>query len=199
MKRSATSGEIVLLPPPLRSGSFSSLGFAAVLQLGDDGDQVLQTEEIAAVQALVHHTVSLEMSAGRVGKVYHPYVHHGIGGGRVHLAVPRVAAAAVTGGGQAVWETKPAFSLTRLFHLLHVRLGLCLLAFVVAVVDVRAVLGVLVRVFQGGRAVVDYEQRAGVEAVRLACLQGGLHVSELAQHRGEELASEVPSTVEELE
>lgn len=50
---------------------------AVVLQLRDDGDQVLETKEVTTVQALVHHAVSLEMSAGGVGKIYHPHIHRG--------------------------------------------------------------------------------------------------------------------------
>lgn len=50
---------------------------AVVLQLGDDGDQVLQTKDVAAVQALVHHAVPVVMSAGGVGKIDHPHIHQG--------------------------------------------------------------------------------------------------------------------------
>lgn len=58
-------------PPP---GEFSLC--APVLQLRDDGDQVLEAKEVAAVQPLVHHAFPLEMSASGVGEIYHPHVHH---------------------------------------------------------------------------------------------------------------------------
>lgn len=53
---------------------------AVVLQLGDDGDQVLETKDVPAVLALVDHAVFPVMSAGGVGKVYHPHIHHGAAG-----------------------------------------------------------------------------------------------------------------------
>lgn len=53
---------------------------AVVLQLGDDGDQVLETKDVAAVQALVRHSVLLVMSAGGVGKIYHLHIHLGAAG-----------------------------------------------------------------------------------------------------------------------
>lgn len=49
---------------------------AVVLQLGDDGDKILETKDVVAVLALVDHAVLTVMSAGGVSKVNHPHVHH---------------------------------------------------------------------------------------------------------------------------
>lgn len=174
---------------------------APVLQLRDDGDQVLETKEVAAVQPLVHHAFPLEMSASGVGEIYHPYVHHRVRTGGVGLADTRTpsAAAVVAGGGRAVRETQRARYFTHHLRLIFLSLwfSLCLLLFLLSFRD--AVLGLLAPALAGGRAIVDYEQGAGVEAVGFAGFQGGLHVSEPAQHRGQELTSQAVSAVEELE
>lgn len=60
--------------------SCQSSVWAVVLQLGDDGDQVLETKDVVAVLALMDHTVLPVMSAGGVSKVNHSHIHQGAAG-----------------------------------------------------------------------------------------------------------------------
>ncbi|TNN49661.1 hypothetical protein EYF80_040111 [Liparis tanakae] len=144
---------------------------AVVLQLRDDGDQLLEAKDVSAVQAIVHHFVPVVLSAGGVSKIDHPHVHQR----------PTGAAIARRGGSAMKAECTRYFALL----LLHFGFGLHLLTVILFffVFFVReAVLGAfLVR-----RSVVDDEQGAGVEAIGLTGLQGGLQLSEPAQHRREE-------------
>ena len=187
---------------------------AAVPQLRDDGDQVLETEDVAAVLALVHHAVLLEMSAGGVGKVYHLHIHSGAGGfwgGQADIRAPTAAAAAAAAAGAtaadvtrrrgAEREIKRTCYFTLLFlQLIQFGFSLHLLGFLIILFSIRVLdLRVPACVFAVGRAIVDDEQRTGEEAVGLAGFQDSLQLPEPVQHRGEELVLQPLSAVEELQ
>lgn len=62
------------------AGFRAPLVAAVLLQLGDEGDQVLEAEDEAAVLALMQHAVLPVMAARGVGEVNHVHVHLGPSG-----------------------------------------------------------------------------------------------------------------------
>lgn len=74
-------------------GSGAASVSAVILQLGDDGDQVLEAEDEAAVLAFVHHAVFSVVPTGGVSKVNHAHIHCGAAG--LSCAVGGTTAAAV--------------------------------------------------------------------------------------------------------
>lgn len=163
-----------------------------ILQLGDDGDQVLEAEDETTVLTFVHHAVFSIVPTGGVSKVDHAHVHRwaaalswAVGGATAAAAIAASSGVATCRGGTR--ESKsPLFFLLLLF----IRWLILIPIFPASVPGSTG--------SSGGISIVDDEQGAGVEAVGLARLQGSLHLPESSQHRGQQLAAQATTIVEKL-
>ena len=67
---------------------------AVILQLGNDGDQILEAKDETTVLTLMHHAVLSIVPAGGMSKVNHANIHRGAAG--LPCAVGGATAATVT-------------------------------------------------------------------------------------------------------